>query len=485
MDEAQKSKYKEKYLQAKQKGVKFWPDIIYKDLLFSFAIFLLLIGLATFIGVAQEPRADPSDSSYIPRPEWYFLFLFKFLALYGQIPVLGKIEWIATAVIPGIGITLLILLPFIDRNPFRYFSKRRFAIASMSVIVAWIVLLTILASLPIPPNEAELKIINALETFVGLWIPILVLVIFFVIAFFQGKGQGATQKYLMTGVAGAAIVAMVIITFVVGARASYYPAPEEEVVAGTISEKIVLGQDLFSIHCAECHGPDGEGGEIQGVEGLEGVVLKPINSQDEMWTRSDQTLANIIDFGQQDLGMPPFGLAYGGELKKSEIEYIVTFMRYTWDSRAEIPADAAAAGAIPALAEGEVPSYEVHISAVVKRYCVSCHRPGKQNNNFLMQTYQEILTTGDQYPNNVIAGDLNSYLIQTINGHPILDASGAEIISQMPPTKQIKQEYIDMFERWILAGMPETAADAAALGTESAPTETGTPTGEPEATPTP
>jgi hypothetical protein len=132
-----------------------------------------------------------------------------------------------------------------------------------------------------------------------------------------------------------------------------------------------------------------------------------------------------------------------------------------------------------------VPSYEVHISAVVKRYCVSCHRPGKQNNNFLMQTYQEILTTGDQYPNNVIAGDLNSYLIQTINGHPILDASGAEIISQMPPTKQIKQEYIDMFERWILAGMPETAADAAALGTESAPTETGTPTGEPEATPTP
>ena len=320
MDEAQKSKYKEKYLQAKQKGVKFWPDIIYKDLLFSFAIFLLLIGLATFIGVAQEPRADPSDSSYIPRPEWYFLFLFKFLALYGQIPVLGKIEWIATAVIPGIGITLLILLPFIDRNPFRYFSKRRFAIASMSVIVAWIVLLTILASLPIPPNEAELKIINALETFVGLWIPILVLVIFFVIAFFQGKGQGATQKYLMTGVAGAAIVAMAIITFVVGARASYYPAPEEEVVAGTISEKIVLGQDLFSIHCAECHGPDGEGGEIQGVEGLEGVVLKPINSQDEMWTRSDQTLANIIDFGQQDLGMPPFGLAYGGELKKSEIE---------------------------------------------------------------------------------------------------------------------------------------------------------------------
>ena len=63
MDDTQKNKYMEKYLQAKQKGVKFWPDIIYKDLIVSFALFLLLIGLATFIGVAREPRADPSDSS--------------------------------------------------------------------------------------------------------------------------------------------------------------------------------------------------------------------------------------------------------------------------------------------------------------------------------------------------------------------------------------------------------------------------------------
>ena len=64
-----------------------------------------------------------------------------------------------------------------------------------------------------------------------------------------------------------------------------------------------------------------------------------------MWTRSDETLYRVAEFGQQDLGMPPFGLAYGGELKANQIEYIVNFMRYTWDSRAEIPEDAAAAGA--------------------------------------------------------------------------------------------------------------------------------------------
>ena len=95
MNEEQKIQYKEKYTQEKQKGVRFWPDIIYKDVVISLALFIVLVIMATWVGVAQEAKADPSDSTYIPRPEWYFLFLFKFLAIYGQIPLLGKIEWIA------------------------------------------------------------------------------------------------------------------------------------------------------------------------------------------------------------------------------------------------------------------------------------------------------------------------------------------------------------------------------------------------------
>jgi hypothetical protein len=214
------------------------------------------------------------------------------------------------------------------------------------------------------------------------------------------------------------------------------------------------------------------------------VELNPISSQDVMWTRSDQTLFAVTEFGQQDLGMPPFGLAYGGELKSNEIEYIVTFMRYTWDERAEIPEDAAAAGAIPTLAEGEIPSYEVHIQPIAKRYCISCHRPGKENNDYLMGSYQEIIDTGDNAPN-LIAGDLESNLIVTLHHESILDAAGNEIIGPMPPTKQIKPEYIYIFEQWVLAGMPETADQAATLQAETAPQETEAPTGEGEATPSP
>ena len=128
MNEEQKQRYYEKYQQAKQKGTKFFPDVIYKDTLMMLAIFVALVMLATFIGVANEPKADPSDSAYIPRPEWYFLFLFEMLKYFP-----GQLEWIGTFIIPSLAVAALFLLPFIDRNPYRHFSKRKFALGFMSV----------------------------------------------------------------------------------------------------------------------------------------------------------------------------------------------------------------------------------------------------------------------------------------------------------------------------------------------------------------
>src|SRR5512143_1749328 len=142
MDEENRNKIKERYKRELGKGERFWPDSIYKDLLVSLGIFVLLILLATFVGVASSPKADPSDTSYIPRPEWYFLFLFKFLARYGQIPVLGKIEWLATVLIPRLATLLLPLVPFIDRSPTRYYGKRILPISVLAIVVVGIVTLT-------------------------------------------------------------------------------------------------------------------------------------------------------------------------------------------------------------------------------------------------------------------------------------------------------------------------------------------------------
>jgi mono/diheme cytochrome c family protein len=389
VNEEQKKRYLEKYKKAKEGGEKFFPDIIFQDLLVSFAFFIVLVMMSIFLGVAQEPKADPSDSAYIPRPEWYFLFLFEMLKFFP-----GSIEWIGTVIIPTAAILVLFLLPFLDRSPVRHPSKRKLSIAIMGAVVLAMIGLTIRAVATTPPQE------------------------------------------------------------------------EAPSIASSLSERILLGQDAYSIECVECHGADGEGGEIKGVEGLEGYIMKSISTQDEMYTRSDQTFYDIINYGQPGLGMPPFGKAYGGALSVGEIEAIVDFMRYTWDDRAEIPEEVTQASALPVLGEDEVPSYDAHIEPLFKRYCLSCHRPGKKNNNYLMQTYDETISSGDNAPN-IVASDLSSNLIRMINREEI-EAGGP-----MPPTKALKPEVMDIITRWVVGGIPKTPEEAAA----AAPTEIPAPGG--------
>jgi mono/diheme cytochrome c family protein len=391
MKDEQKKSILEKYKLALQKGERFWPDSIYKDLLISLAIFIVLILLASFLGVPTEPKANPNDTAYIPRPEWYFLFLFQMLKYFP-----GKLEWLGTAVIPGIAILVLLLLPFLDRNQKRHYSKRKIGLTVMGIVVAGIVGLTIIAAVTTPPQE-----------------PL--------------------------------------------------------TAANTIPQQIALGQNLWSVNCTQCHGPDGEGGVIQGVAGLEGFKMKALHSQDEMYTRTDETLADIIAYGQPNLGMQPFGQAYGGTLSPSDIDSIVTFMRYTWDDRSVLPAGATLAGGIPVLKPGEVPSYDVHIGPFVTHYCVSCHSAGKVNDNYLLTSYKDMLNSGDNAPV-LSAGDSQSLLLKLITGHTGVDPKTGQAIRAMPPTKLLDQQYIDMITEWVMAGMPQTAQQAA-----KAPTPTPKP----------
>ncbi len=477
MNEELKKTVHEKYKIALQKGERFWPDSIFKDLVVSFGIFILLLLLATFVGVPGEPKADPSDSAYIPKPEWYFLFLFKFLAIYGQIPVLGKIEWITTALIPGIALLILFILPLTDKNPYRHYSRRILALTVMGIFVTGVVALTMMSNVPTATGEDGMSLSTLFQFLAGLVLPGLAYLILVGLSFLARKSpRPAGRAQIWT--AGILSVTILVLAMLVVVLAPPAEAGAEVEVADTLAEKMVLGQDLYSVNCVECHGADGEGGEVKGVEGFEGVILDPLNSSDVMYTYSDESLANVIAYGQQasEPAMPPFGRVYGGELSPSDMDYIVTFMRYTWDDRAELPAEAALPS-IPALAAGEVPSYEVHIQPLVKRYCVACHRAGKENNNYLMGSYEDILNGGDNAGKNVTAGSIDSYLIVVINDTEILDPKTGEVlIRQMPPSKLLKPEYIDMLTRWIMAGMPNTAAKAQALSAE---------TPYPQATPTP
>jgi hypothetical protein len=70
MNDKEKQDYLDEYGREKQQGESFFPDSLVRDALVSLAIFLGLVALAYFVGAPLEARADPSDATYTPRPEW-------------------------------------------------------------------------------------------------------------------------------------------------------------------------------------------------------------------------------------------------------------------------------------------------------------------------------------------------------------------------------------------------------------------------------
>ena len=149
MDEQEKQTYLSRYKVAKEKGVPFFPDIIFKDVLVVLLVFVILVSLAYFLGVPTEARADPADTTYTPRPEWYFLFLFQLLKYFP-----GSLEVIGVMVIPTLGILLLLALPFIDRGPKRHFLNRPLASLGALAVVGGIVTLSVLSVREAPPPQA-------------------------------------------------------------------------------------------------------------------------------------------------------------------------------------------------------------------------------------------------------------------------------------------------------------------------------------------
>jgi mono/diheme cytochrome c family protein len=146
MNEQEKKDYLETYKQEKEKGVPFYPDLLFKDALVALLVFIVLAGLAFFLGAPLEERADPSDTSYTPRPEWYFLFLFQLLKYFpGQLEVIGVI------VLPSLIIALIVALPFLDRTSKRHFRHRPWIIGSTIGLVAAVIILTALSIAEAPP----------------------------------------------------------------------------------------------------------------------------------------------------------------------------------------------------------------------------------------------------------------------------------------------------------------------------------------------
>jgi ubiquinol-cytochrome c reductase cytochrome b subunit len=111
----------------------FYPGQVFRDTIAIFVAFAVLFTLAAAVRVPLEQLADPSDTSYIPRPEWYFLFLFQTLKLFS-----GPLEVVGSIVLPTLAVLALLLVPFVDRGALRKVTQRTVAIGCVVLgAVAW------------------------------------------------------------------------------------------------------------------------------------------------------------------------------------------------------------------------------------------------------------------------------------------------------------------------------------------------------------
>ena len=118
----------------------FYPSFLFKEIVAMMIIFILVaIILAVAFPAGLEDPADPTDNLYVPKPVWYFMSLYQLVKYFP-----GKLEVIAAAVVPAGGLLLLLLIPFIDKNPEKRPRKRPIAMAAMGITVIAIIVLTII-----------------------------------------------------------------------------------------------------------------------------------------------------------------------------------------------------------------------------------------------------------------------------------------------------------------------------------------------------
>jgi menaquinol-cytochrome c reductase cytochrome b/c subunit len=135
-----------------RRGKPFFPYAMFHDTVMSFVVVAVIIALASIwyftsgpepgdsgvLGPRYAEQADPGTTQFIPRPDWYFYFLFYLLRIF---------KWpetviLATIGIPTILLILLIMVPFYDRRRERRIARRPVAVVAALLVVASMGVLT-------------------------------------------------------------------------------------------------------------------------------------------------------------------------------------------------------------------------------------------------------------------------------------------------------------------------------------------------------
>jgi menaquinol-cytochrome c reductase cytochrome b/c subunit len=138
----------------KERGKPFFPYAMIADTVMSLVVVSVIVGLAVvwkystpgnhhtteagWLGKLYDAPADPGTINFVPRPDWYFYFLFYLLRIF---------KWpnsvlLGTIGIPTILLVLLIAIPFIDIRAERRLLRRPVAVVAAALVIVSMGVLT-------------------------------------------------------------------------------------------------------------------------------------------------------------------------------------------------------------------------------------------------------------------------------------------------------------------------------------------------------
>jgi ubiquinol-cytochrome c reductase cytochrome b subunit len=262
----------------KLKPGRFWPEQMYMDSVVSFGMFAVIVLLSFLSPAPLDDKADPNNTAFVPYPAWYFMALFALLNIVGGIqnPTLLEIlDLVATIIVPGGLVLLLILLPFVDRNPSRRLSRRPWVLGLTAATMFGAVALSVI-----------------------------------------GQVNVQTQQVLH-GVAGPAVAA-----------ASTAGAPAGGVAPGAAN--LAAGAPVYAAKCAGCHSAAGAG--QPGV--FPPLANNPYVTGDPkaLIHTLNYGLNGAIKVGDASYsGTMP---AWKGNLTPQQIADVITYIRGSWGNKA-------------------------------------------------------------------------------------------------------------------------------------------------------
>ncbi len=138
MNQREKEEYLREYAQLKAQGKPFFPYAVAKDGAMAVVVMVVIIAMSLVLGAELGSKANPTTTTYVPRPEWYFFFLFEVLRVIKPPSLVD----LATIGVPTLCMILLFLLPFYDRGPERRPERRPIATITGIFVIGAMAFLT-------------------------------------------------------------------------------------------------------------------------------------------------------------------------------------------------------------------------------------------------------------------------------------------------------------------------------------------------------